>query len=549
MKFSKSMTNKEIAEAFREVTAVYEIEGKDLFHIRAYQNAANSIELYTAPLRDVWQEGRLTDVPGIGEKFEKYLDELFRTGTIKHFEKLLREAPAGMFPLLDIPGVGPKTALKLANELHLTNTKTARSKLQDALSGGKLTNMFSSKILSRLNAALKRRPEGSNRMLLSEAEQIASDVLEYLATCPEARAVEVLGSLRRHVSTIGDIDIAVATDTPQAVILYLKKFPKLRKIISTGEKMTTFVHSSGVQVDVKISPLSSWGDMLVHYTGGKLHNIALRSRALEKKMSVSEFGIEIDGKKQLHATEEEVYKTLGLTWVPPELREDAGEIEASGQRKLPALVELDQIQGDLHVHTNMEFPSSHDMGADSIETLLEEALRRRYAYIGFSDHNPKHSGMSAAERIEAVRRRNEHIDAEEAAFKKKHETCPFVLKGLEVDILSDGQLALEDEALALLDYAIVSVHSSFTLSKEAQTKRLLTALSHPKASILGHPTGRQLLAREGITCDWQQIFSFCADKNKLIEINGTPQRLDLPDTLIREAGKAGALLIINTDAH
>lgn len=546
---NKNMANRQIAELFRQIAAVYAVTTKDHFHIRAYENAAQSIETFTTPLREIWQEGKLDEVPGIGTSFTKYLEELFQTGKIKHFERLTKKAPEGMFPLLSIPGVGPQTALKLSKGLHLTKSETALNKVGTAIRSGRVGKLLSAKIAAKILGALSRSPQNRDRMLLGEAEKIAEDVIAYLKISPDVQTAKALGSLRRRLPTVGDVDIAVSTKNPAAVVVHLKKFPHLRRSISMGEKMIIFEHTSGKQVDIKTSSPEGWGDMLVHYTGGKLHNIRLRTLALDQGKSVSEFGIEHGGKKILHSTEEELYRDLGLAWIPPELREDGGEIEAAKLRRLPKLIELKDIRGDFHLHSNLEFPSSHDSGDDGLEQMLEKALDLNYAYIGLSDHSPKHSNFTAHQRLAAVKKRNAAVEKAIETVRSKRGKVPEVFVGLEVDILENGSLALEDEAINLLDYVIVSIHAQFNLSENEQTKRILAALAHPKVAILGHPTARHLLKREEIQCDWREIFTYCAQYHKLLEINAAIDRLDLPFPLVHLAGQMGCQFIIDTDSH
>lgn len=546
------MTNQEIAELFRRVAAVYSLQNIEPFRTQAYLSAAASIEQFAAPLKEMWEAEKLEEVPGIGQKFCTYLDELFRTGTVERLVKILKSEPAGMYPLLDISGIGPKTAYKLAHTFHLNNTETAVEEVHEAAQAGKIRTLpgFSEvseqKILQAIEQHLKQK---EHRILLNEAQVVAEDVLSYIRRSDLHLKSEVLGSLRRHVPTVGGIDIAVATGKPQEFMDYLLKFPHIRKIISSGPKTTSFVHTSGLQIDVKTQFSIQWGSMLQHYTGSKLHNIHLRTLAKEKGMSLSENGILENEKLRQFDDEAEFYTALGLDFIPPELREDQGEIEAARTHQLPKLVELKDIRGDLHIHTNLTFPSSHDSGENSIAEILELAEKKGYEFIGFSDHNPKQAGLSAAERLAVVKKRNQRIDEEVEKYHQHHSKMPLVLKGLEVDILPNGELALENEALELLDYAIVSLHSQFQLSREAMTKRVLKGLAHPKAKIFGHPTGRIIEYRPEIECDWQEVFTYCAQHGKFLEINSSPQRLDLPPPLIKEAIRAGASCIINTDSH
>ena len=552
MRFSKDLTNKEIAALFQQVTSVYEIQKKDLFHIRAYQHAASGIEQTTTSLKELWKEGKLDQVPGIGEKFTRYLDELFRTGTMRHFVTVLKTEPEGMYPLLDVPGVGPKTAHSIAVSLHLTKATTAVKTFMSALRSGKIRNVpgFSEKKEEQLLRDLSREEKHSNRMLVHTAEQIAEDVLQFLRRSPDVLLCEALGSVRRRASTVGDIDIAVSTHNAEQVLKHLKSFPHMKKLISSGEKMAMFVHDSGEQVDIRFQHPKAWGSLLQHYTGSKFHNIKLRTLALEKKLSLSEYGIK-KGKQLIELPDEvSLYTYLGLSYIQPELREDTGEIEAAQKHALPSLVELKNIRGDFHIHTNLSYPSSHDLGESSIADILTKAQQFGYDYIGLSDHHPKQSGLTDSERIEAVKKHMHSIDQHVTSFTKTaNKSIPHVFKGLEVDIHPDGTLAVSDELLELLDYAIVSIHSQFGLTSKQQTERIMRGLSHKKAIILGHPTGRDLQVRSEMDCDWKEIFAFCAKNHKLIEINASPQRLDLPDALVKQAVEAGVMFIINTDAH
>lgn len=546
------LSNQEIARLFRYVAAVYVVHGEDTFRLRAYEGAANSIEQLGSPLYELWEEQHLDQVPGLGEKFESYLDELFTTGKVKHFEKEMARVPAGMFPLIDVPGIGPKTAYKLAKRFHLKNPKTALHDLKTHAEMGDIATVPGFTEVSQqkiLDALVKEPLEHSGRMLLFSALNIAAEIIALLKKAPAVTHVEALGSIRRRVPTVGDIDLGIATSDPVAVADYLRQSPSILTVTAAGEKQLTIQHRTGLRIDIKLNDPRQWGSLLQHYTGSKLHNIHLRNLAKEKGLSLSEYGIKKGTKLNEYADETAFYGALGLDYIPPELREDTGEIEAATKHVLPTLVALRDIQGDFHTHTNLDFPTSHDMGASSIAAMLEKAEQLGYHYIGLSDHNPKRSNFSASDRLRAVRERNRMIDRQlEAYFGDKKPTMQ-VFKGLEIDILPSGELALEDEALELLDYAIVSIHSQFDLAAEKTTQRILRALAHPKVKILGHPTGRLLNKREGVRADWEAIFAFCAENDKWLEINASPDRLDLPSDLVRAARAAGAKLVINTDTH
>ncbi len=544
------MTNREISLLLRKVSAAFEVKDENFFRVRAYQNAAASIEHATSDLHDLWEENKLGQIPGVGPNLAQHLDELFRTGGVRHFENETKDLPQGMFEILGIPGIGAKTAYKLAKAFKLTDPKTARLKLAQVAKKGLIRDLDGFGEQSEkeiLNALSNQRLE--ERMLLPQAQLLAEEVMEYLSQEKAVEKVEVLGSLRRKVATIGDVDLAVATSRPKQVMEHLLKFTGIKKVLSTGPKTTMFVHTSGHQVDVKTQDPAAWGSMLQHYTGSKLHNIHLRTYALEKKMSLSEHGVKYKGKLNKFRSEEEFYRYLGLKWIPPEIREDMGEIEMAKKDTLPILIETSDIKGDLHIHSNVEIATSHDSGRSSIKELLETATQLGYEYIGITDHNPK-SSLSVVGKLEVIKARTEAIEKQRDSVENSVKTrVPKVFVGLEVDIRPNGELALSDTGLDILDYAIASVHSVFNQSKEEATRRVLAALAHPKVKIFGHPSGRLLGKRWGLDYDWDKVFDFCAKNDKWLEVNSSAQRLDLPDTLIRDGLKYGIKLIINTDSH
>ncbi|MBP9700629.1 hypothetical protein KBD71_05110 [Candidatus Woesebacteria bacterium] len=548
-----TFSNAQIATLLRNVAAVYALNGENIFRIKAFENAANSIEQYSIPVQDIWTNAEALDaIPGVGKAIASDLHALFTNGKIEHYDTLLHSVPQGFFALLPIQGIGPKTALKLVTQLNLQSAESAIEEVKRASKEQRIEKLdgFSAVSQARILSAIEHtREKAQARLLLPIAEQIASDVVAFISSCPAVLAAEPLGSLRRKSPTVGDIDIAVSTNDSATVFDHLATFPGINRLIGRGAKQFTFIHATGWQVDCKTSDPAAWGSMLQHYTGNKMHNIALRTIAVKKGWSLSERGIEKDGNLHTYATEELLYRELGMEWIPPMLREDSGEIVMATSKTLPNLVTLPMIKGDLHIHTNLPFPTSHDSGRSTIDDLLLRAKELNYAYIGFSDHNPKRTGLSASERLECVRERNESIDEVVARFFKGKEQTIKVYKGLEIDILPDGNLALEDEAIQELDYVIASLHSQFRQDRKTATARILKALSHPKVKWMGHPTGRILESRDGIDADWTEIFSFCAQQGIWMEINSGPDRTDLPAPLIREAKKAGVQFIINTDAH
>ncbi len=554
MPHQHNFTNAQVADQLRHMAAAYEVEGADFFRVRAYQNAAESIDHLGANLSDLWEQNRLDEVAGLGESLTSHLDELFRTGKVKHFDQVKKKLPAGMFALLGLPEVGPKTAFKLAKELKLTTARSARSKLLTAARQGRLAEIegIGPKTAAMLMSVLtqKHSAQEEERLFLPDAAAIAQDVMAFLQTIPAVKETAALGSLRRRSATVGDIDIGVKSEHPAVVLAHLHKFDHVRRWIASGENTASFIHRSGKQVDVKIHQSRGWGSMLQHYTGSKAHNIHLRTLAKEKGLSLSEYGIKKGERLNYFTDETDFYQALGMTYIPPELREDAGEIEAAQKHQLPQLLDETMIKGDLHLHSNLDWPSSHDIGESSLTALFDAAMAKGYQYLGISDHQPKATGLSVADRYRFVQRRNEQIDRALEKWQATHPSKKFyVLKGLEVDIRPDGSLALEDRALDLLDYTVVSIHSAFNQSKSDATRRIKQALQHPKATIWGHPTGRLIRERQGLSFDWEEIWEVCARQHKIIEINASPWRLDLPDSLVRLARERGLRLAINTDAH
>lgn len=547
------MTNLEVAKLLRHVAAAYTLKGENRFRVIAYERAAEAIEKSVSEVQDLWKEGKLATIPGIGKHIGAHLDKLFRTGSVKHFKSVLGEFSKALFPLLDVPGFGAKKAFRLTKELKLNNPKTILKDLLAAAKRDKIARLsgFGSKSQEDIVEALKRFTKGQvkeNRMPLPYALATADTVIEYLKKHRDTRQVVPLGSLRRSIATIGDIDIAVATEHPEAVLSWFLAYPNKSKLIEKGPQGATILLTNGRQVDLRVQQPGKFGAMLQYFTGSKNHNIRLREFALKKGLSLSEYGIKHSGSGKIseYPTEEKFYDALGLPWIPPELREDQGEIEASLHNTLPQLIKTENIRGDLHIHSNYNLEPSHDLGASSLEDILQEASQRGYAYIGISDHNPSISHHTKAEIVSILRKRKSCFE-QIISSTKSVRVHLFIM--LEVDVFPDGKLAIQNEAFDYLDAAIVSIHSSFGMDKEKMTKRILSGLSHPKAKILAHPTGRLLGSREGYEVDWQTVFAFCRSHGKALEINAHPQRLDLPDSLVKQAIEAGVKLIIDTDSH
>ncbi len=548
------MTNAQIAKLLRNIAASYIIkdEKKFRFQIIAYQKAADTVDNTTSELKDLYKEHKLVMLPGIGPTISKHLEELFKTGKVKHFEWVFKGIPEAVFPLLDVPTIGPKKAYRLAKEFDLKSDKDAVDNLFKIAKSGKIASLegFGEKSEADIIRAIAEFKKGSGkakRMVLPYAYELAEKLISYLKKSKYVEDAYPLGSLRRMVSTVGDIDIAVSTTETQKAIEYFTNYPYKDRIIEKGPTSASLLLTSGQQVDLIALPPKQLGSLLQHFTGSKNHNVHLREYAIKHGMSLSERGIKRENKKGVieeFNTEEKFYKVLGMEWIAPELREDTGEIELALTHKLPKLVDLKDIKGDLHIHSSYPIEPSHDLGQNTMEEMIEKAIELKYEYLGFSEHNPSISKHSQKKIYDLLAKRTEKIESLKAKYKNIK-----IINLMETDILTSGELALSEKALSLLDATFVSIHSSFNTNKNDMTKRVLKGFSHPKAKILCHPTGRQLNQRTGYELDFEQIFDFCKKNNKALEINSWPSRLDLPDAIVKDAVKNGIKMVINTDSH
>jgi len=554
MKTSKRMSNQEIASLLKGMAAAYQIKGNQQFRVKAYEEAAVSVEHATSTLKDLWDDGKLESLPGVGKAMAFHLDELFRTGKVKHFQKIMGQFPPAMFEFLQIPGVGAKTAYKLAKKLKITKAETALNQLKKAAESGRIRKIEgfgeeSERAILEGLGEVGKRGKGGERMVLPFAGRLAKEIIGYMKQCSAIERIDPLGSLRRRMTTVGDIDFGVATKKSAEAIKHFCQYPKTKEVVASGGNTARIMTKDKRQIDLKTQSPESYGALLQHYTGSKQHNIHLREIAQKKGWSLSEYGIKMEKKGvKKYRTEAEFYQELGMEWIPPELREDVGEIEVAQGKQLPKLVELREIKGDLHIHSNYPIEPSHDLGMASIKEIVEKAKKMGYEYIGLSEHNPSVSQHSEKQIINLLKKKKEVIEQFNSSNKKLVQSVRL-LNGLEIDIKPDGDLAVPEKGLEHLDFAIASIHSSFRQSRDEATKRVLRALRHPKACILGHPTGRLLNRREGMEFDWEEIFAFCQKKNKILEISAWPTRLDLPDYLVREAVKRGVKMVIDSDAH
>ena len=544
------MINTQIAELLRAIAAAYQLknEEKNRFRIIAYQRAADAVEHASSELKDLWDDGKLKEVPGIGESIASHLDELFRTGKSGHFEEVMKGLPREMFDLMEVPGIGAKTAYKLVTKIGIKSL----AELEKAGKKGKIAELegFGEESQSDILRSIEETKGRTKRHILPYAAANAGRVIEWMLKSKVVKRADPLGSLRRQAATVGDIDIAVSSDNSKEALEHFVNYPKKTRVLEKGDRTASIVLPGGVQVDLMVQPPNAYGALLQHFTGSKHHNIALREYALKHGMSLSEYGIKIKGKLNKLANEEEFYKKLGMDWILPELREDAGEIEAALNHKLPRLVELKDVKGDLQIHSDFDIETSHDIGESSMEEIIRKADQLGYEYIAFTEHNPSKSKHNESQVVDILKRKREAVEKLNYSFVKSHcKSIKKVFNSLEIDILPDGGLAIPEKGLALLDFALVSIHSSFRLPRDKMTKRVLSALAYPQVKIFAHPTARKLNEREGVELNWPEIFSFCRKKSKWLEINAEPMRLDLPDILVREAVKTGVKLTLGTDSH
>jgi len=546
------MTNKEIAQLLRNVAASYQIknEAKFRFQLLAYQNAAEAIDGLTTQVSDLYKEGKLDAIPGVGATLKQRLEELMKNGKVEHFDEVMKGIPKPVFLFMQIPSIGPKKAYRLSTEFHIDNPDTAIDDLKKIAESGEIAKLegFGEKSQADILRAIEEYKKGygkTTKMLLPYAGEIAEDMIAYLREDKNIKEAMPLGSLRRRKPLVGDIDLAVVSTKPSETIEHFTKYPKQSRIIEKGPAGSSLLTSGGAQIDLLVLEPDQWGSLLQHFTGSKEHNVHLRELALKKGLSLNEKGIKDVKTEKVtkYAKEEDFYEAIGLDWIPPEMREDTGEIELALKHQLPKILELKDIKGEFHLHSSFPIEPSHDLGHSSIEEMIIKAKSLGYSFMGFSEHNPSQSKHNDKQIVELIKKRNEEIDRQ----SKKHNFQIF--KMMETDILPNGSLALPDSTLEELDASIVSIHSVFKMEKDQMTNRIISGLSHPKAKILAHPRGRLLNERNGYEVDFEKLFKFCLENNKALEINAFPNRLDLDGPIIRMAIEAGVKLVIDTDSH
>ena len=529
------MTNTEIAKIFEDMADLLELKGENPFKVRAYQKVVRSIEYLPVELEQVVKEDRLREVPGVGEAIAKKITELVTTGKLEIYEKLKAEFPEGIITLLSIPGVGPRTARLLSEELGIKSI----DELEAAIVGGKVARLYrmgdktAENILHQIQA-LRRKDQ---RIPIGEALPVVDDIIARLSQVPGVKNVTPAGSLRRFRETVGDIDLMGTADNAPEAIKAFTLLPQVKQVLAGGATKASVVVSGGLQVDLRMVEHDSFGSTLQYFTGSKQHNINLRERARRRGLSLSEYGITDLKTNQLEkfATEEAFYERQGLTAMPPEIREGQQEIERAEAGTLPRLVELSDIKGDLHVHTTWS------EGRDTIEAMAQAAKARGYEYLAITDHS---GGRGIAHGLDAARLREQIAEIKKLKIGGIH-----ILSGIEVDIRADGSLDMPGELLAELDVVVASVHSSMNQSQAQMTKRIIQAIENPDVDIIAHPTCRLLPGREPVALDMEAVFQAAARTGTALEINAMPSRLDLRDIHAYRARELGVKLVISTDAH
>jgi len=531
------MQNPEIARALGDVADLLEISAGNPFKVRAYRNAARTVADHPDPIAELVAGGEfdLTDLSGIGAGIAREITALVQTGTLPQREQLVATVPPGLLDLLRIPGLGPKRVKLFHDELKVNSI----ADLKDALEKGKLTKLggVGPKLLEKIREGVAGAGDGAKRMVLHEAEQYARAIVEYLTAGGGIDEIDVAGSFRRRKETIGDLDIVVtcAPAKAPAVIARFGKFGEVAQVASQGETRSTVRLSSGLQVDLRVVEPSSFGAAMQYFTGSQAHNIELRKIAQAKKLKLNEYGVFRGSKTISGRTEPEVYGALGLDWIPPEMRENRGEIALAKEHKLPKLVTVEDIHGDLQMHTDASD------GKATLAEMVEAARALNYDYIAITDHSPRTSmaGQSPAE----IRAQWKAIDTLNKGMRGFR-----VLKSVEMDILENGKLDLADELLAEADYVVATIHYGLKQTERQLTDRLLGAIANRWVDAIGHPTGRIVPERPSYALDFDVVAKAAANAKCLLEINGS-ERMDLPDTLAAAAKSHGVRFILSTDAH
>jgi DNA polymerase (family 10) len=533
--------NLEVARLFEEMAKLLEIKGENVFRVRAYERAAQNLETLAEDVTAVAARGELGKIPGIGKGLATHIREYLASGAIAELDGLRKEVPPGLLSLLEVRGLGPKTARLLYDRLGVDSLE----KLEQVTVSGEILEVPGIREKTRENIlkGLRTRGKGQARLPLGRALHVATGIMEALRGSGAVDAIETAGSARRRCDTVGDLDLLVTSRDPRRVIETFVRMHGVERVLAAGDtkasvELAVEGHAAGLQVDLRVVEPEASGAALQYFSGSKDHNVRLREIAQRKGLKISEYGVfdERTGQRRAGATEAEVYAAVGLPWIPPELRENTGEIEAALAGRLPALIDLPALRGDLHAHTDWSD------GRHPLERLVEAAEARGYEYIIVSDHS-RSSTVAGGLTPDAVREQIRAI----RALQNKHRIR--ILAGSECDILGDGRMDFPDDVLKELDVVLAAVHSRFKQPREEMTARIVKALENPYVNILAHPTGRLIGERDPYDVDLDRVFQAARTHGKAVEINASWQRLDLKDTHARRAGERGVPVVISTDTH
>ena len=535
------MKNQEIAKIFYEIAYFLEMEDVK-FKPYAYEKAALTLEGLEKDVEEIYKEKGfegLRKIPGVGESIAKKIEEYLKTGKIQYYEEYKKKYPINLDELMRIEGLGPKRMKILYEKLGITNLK----KLEEAIRFHKIASLygFGEKTEKNILEAIEFAKRSKGRFLLGEILPIVKEVYEKLKNLKEVERIDVVGSIRRMKETIGDVDFLVISKNPEPIMDFFVSLPGVIKIWGKGNTKASVRMREGFDMDIRVLPKRSYGAALQYFTGSKEHNITLRKIAIEKGLKLSEYGLFKGPEMIAGEDEKEIYEKLGMDWIPPELREDRGEIEAALNHKLPKIIDYKDIKGDLHVH------SKWDGGKNSIEEIAEYAIKMGYEYVGIADHT-KFLKIEHGLDEKKLRERNKEIDKLNTQYAIRN-TKFRILKGCEANILPDGKIDLDDECLKEQDFVIAGVHSKFKMSKQEMTERIIRAMKNPNVDIISHPTGRLIQKRDEYEIDFDKILRVAKETGTILEINSYPERLDLNDLNIKKAKEMGVKMVINTDAH
>ena len=529
------MKNKELANLFEKMADILEFKGENPFKISAYRKASRIIGDLTQDIEEITEKGDLKNIPGIGEGMAQKIVEYLKTGKVSKFEEVRKGVPEELIAIRDIPGMGPKTLSMLHKEKGISNL----SQLEKALEDGSLMGLFGmgEKKIENIKRGIQLLKQSKGRMNLGLAFPVAKQIVETLRYKTGSKKIEWAGSLRRMKENIGDIDILAAGPDKKKIFQVFTHLSEIKEVLASGETKASVIVEGGTQVDLRVVEEDSYGAALQYFTGSKGHNIHLRGIAKAKGIKINEYGVFKGMKKIAGKDEKDVYRVLGMDWIEPELREDRGEIEASQKGRLPKLVQESEIKGDLHVH------SKWSDGTSSIEEIAQAAQNRGYQYVAICDHS---KSLRIAHGLDESRlmKQIEEIDRINEKLKGFQ-----ILKGTEVDILSDGKLDFPEKILGKLDIVVAAVHSGFKQDKVKMTKRIVRALENPFVNMIAHPSGRLLGARDPYEVEIEELMEAAKKYGKALEINAYFERLDLDDIHCRKAKETGVRVGIGTDAH